>query len=310
MKIIHWSQSIIRSRLTGFGAEHLMPLLFVLLQGLLVAANLVVGRALLIQLPPLLFRLVQFAISSLILLAIPVIRRDMRLPTRPGLWLRAGFYGLIGTVVPLIGLILGMQYLSSGVMSLFMTMNPVLIILLAHYFLADERLTLSKMFGVLLAFSGAGLVLMRGESGLADVVQADPRGYIWGAVSMLSLSVSVIYARIYLQNESSFEVAAIRIISSAIIMVPIVMIDGNFDFSGVTLPGVGGVIFTAFGMVFAFWLGFIIIQRFGATTASLSSYVIPVFTLVLGAVFLGEQVTLTILAGVGLVYIGLRFLNR
>jgi drug/metabolite transporter (DMT)-like permease len=291
-------------------SERLRPLLFVLLHGFLVAANVVIARALLVEFPPLLFRLLQFAIASLVYLALPLLRRDLHLSGRPGLWLRAGIYGLMGTVLPLSAMILGLQYLSSGVMSLFLTINPIVIFLLASRFLPDEPMTIRKLLGALLAFSGIGLVLLRGENGLSEVVRSDPRGYIWAVLLVLTISGSVVFARRFLQHEPSFDVASVRIFSATILMAPIVLMDGNFDLSRVTFLGVGGLIFTTLlGLVGALWLELIIIQRFGASTASQVSYVIPVFALLLGAAFLGEQITLTILAGFALVVIGLRLLN-
>ena len=292
-------------------SERLRPILFVLLHGFLVAANVVIARALLVEFPPLLFRLLQFGTASLIYLALPLVRRDVRLSWRPGLWLRAGIYGLTGTVLPLSAMILGLQYLSSGVMSLFLTINPIVIFLLASRFLPDEPMTVRKLTGAMLAFCGIGLVLLRGENGLVEVARSDPRGYFWAALLVLGISGSVVFARRYLKNEPSFDVASVRIFSSTVMMIPIVLIEGNFDLSRVTLLGVSGLILTTIlGLIGALWLELIIIQRFGASTASQVSYVIPVFALLLGTVFLGEQITLTILAGIGLVFLGLRLLNK
>jgi drug/metabolite transporter (DMT)-like permease len=51
-------------------------------------------------------------------------------------------------------------------------------------------------------------------------------------------------------------------------------------------------------------------QRFGATAASLTSYVLPVVAAVGGVLFLDETITRVMLAGMALIIAGIAILNR
>ena len=77
----------------------------------------------------------------------------------------------------------------------YLTAGPAITVMMAHFFLADEALTWRKSIGVALALSGALLLTLRGESGLAGVDQASPIGYGLVFVAML-VSVPVgVHAR-------------------------------------------------------------------------------------------------------------------
>jgi drug/metabolite transporter (DMT)-like permease len=57
-------------------------------------------------------------------------------------------------------------------------------------------------------------------------------------------------------------------------------------------------------------LQFYNVQRFGATAAVMVAYVIPVVTTIGGALFLDEQITLGMLAGMALIAVGVWQINR
>jgi drug/metabolite transporter (DMT)-like permease len=63
----------------------------------------------------------------------------------------------------------------------------------------------------------------------------------------------------------------------------------------------------ALGSGLAYLLYFAIIASAGASRAILVTYLVPAFALVYGAVFLDEVVTMTALAGLGLVLVGTAF---
>ena len=58
-----------------------------------------------------------------------------------------------------------------------------------------------------------------------------------------------------------------------------------------------------------FIVSFRIIQRFGATVSSQTSYIIPIVATTCGALFLGERVTWPMVAGMAVIFLGLGLLN-
>jgi len=89
------------------------------------------------------------------------------------------------------------------------------------------------------------------------------------------------------------------------------LLNPNFNFQQVNLGDWAGLIFAAIvGTFFAFLLDFRNIQRFGASTAVMVSYVIPVVSLLGGALLLDEQITLGMLWGMSLIVFGLWLIMR
>ena len=112
-----------------------------------------------------------------------------RLPEWGRLWRLAIVLGVIGTAIPMTSIVSSLQYQSSGVTSMLLTLNPAVTVLLAQLFLPDELLTWRKALGVTIALAGASLLILLGETGLADFAQADWRGYAWVLLGVLARRV-------------------------------------------------------------------------------------------------------------------------
>lgn len=227
------------------------------------------------------------------------------------LWQRAAILGVFGTAVPMISFVGSLQYLSSGVTSVLMTTSPAFTVILAHFMLTDERLTLTTGLGVILAFIGAMFLTLRGESGLAEMAQANPLGYVLVFMGILSASVMAIYIRRNMSTYDIIDVATIRMIVSAVVVLPLGIWISGFDISQVNNTGWTVVVYAAtFGTFFAMMLDFANTVRFGATIAALVTFVIPVVAVISGSLLLGEQTTSGMLVGMALVILGIWFIIR
>jgi drug/metabolite transporter (DMT)-like permease len=223
---------------------------------------------------------------------------------------RAGLLGVIGTAVPMTSMVSSLQYQSSGVTAVLVTLSPVVTVILAHFFLADETLSRPKVVGVIIAFLGAGVLLLRGETGLADFVRADWRGYAWAGMGILASGGSVVYARRYLRSEENWDVSSVRMVVAALALLPIVSLTVGYDMRRVTSVGYMGLLYASLiGTFCGMWLNFYIVKRYGATLASQTAYIMPVITTTLGALVLGERVTWGMLVGMTVIFSGLTILN-
>jgi drug/metabolite transporter (DMT)-like permease len=208
-------------------------------------------------------------------------------------------------------IVLSLQYQSSGLTSILITANPALTVLFAHFFLPDEKLNSSKSMGIALAFSGALLLALRGETGLATGGTGQPWGYLLVVVGMIAASITTVYARSTLAKANTFDVASIRMFTAALAVMPLSILFVGFNLDHVTRQGYFALGYAALiGTFLGTWLGFIILQRFGATASSLVAYIIPLVAGVTGWLLLDEQITLTMLFGVLLVLGGVGLLNR
>lgn len=288
----------------------LQALPFIVLVGTIYGSNMVVSRFSLGQYAPLTLVSLRMLIASVIYFAVYAIRPERRFPSDTSLWAKAGLSGILSTAIPLSGFIAAMQYISSGMTGLLDTLVPVSVALLAH-FLVGEKMTYSRALGTLIAFAGAGMLYIRGESGVADFVRADWRGYALAGIAILSSALGIIYGRHYLRDYNVVDVSAMRMIVATIVMLPVTWFISGYDLSRVNIIGVGTLIYLAsVGTFVAFMLDFFILKRFGAVPASLSIYVIPVAAITLGALVLREQVSTTMLLGMAIIFVGLILVNR
>lgn len=284
---------------------------YVVLLAFFWGSNLVVSRFGLAQFHPITFVALRLALAAVAHLLIYAVNSKRQFPTNRTLWRRAALMGTIGTAVPMTGIISSLEYLSSGMTAVFITAAPAITVILAHFFLPDEFLTRRRSLGVVVALGGALLLALSGESGLPDIEQADPLGYVLVIGAMIFGSSTAIYARKHLREFDAFDVASARILVATVTVVLITSFTAGFDLSRVDGAGYGSLVYAAvFGAFGGLLLEFWIIQRFGATSAAITAYVIPIFAAVGGAVFLDEQITLRMIFGMALIIIGIALINR
>jgi drug/metabolite transporter (DMT)-like permease len=285
---------------------------FLLLQGFIWGTTLLASRFGVGQFHPLTYIGIRMILASLGHIAVYIVmgRRSRPIPKDRRLWSNSIVLGVFGTAIPIVGIVSSLQYLSSGMTSIMITVNPALTVLLAHFLLPDEPLSRRKAIGVGLAISGALLLALRGETGLPELDTADWRGYVLVLTAMVFGSVMNIYARRTMQDMDAFDVGSIRMLTAAAAVFPLAVLVDGLDFSaadqsGWAALGYAAVAGTFLGMLLAFY----IIQRFGATTAAMTSYVIPIVASIGGMLFLNELITSGMLAGMGLIGLGIALIN-
>jgi drug/metabolite transporter (DMT)-like permease len=263
------------------------------------------------QVQPMTFVSLRLLLASLAFVTAYLIFRVRPIPRDPRLILKAGILGILGTVITMTGFTNALRYQSSGVTSLLVTLSPIMTVIMAHLVLKDEHFTRQRLFGALIAFCGAGLLLVRGENGLAQFAQADWRGYAWTLLGVTSNSVGLVYARRYLNQANSFDVTSIRIATGMLVVCAITAMTGGFDLSRLQWTGVLALVYAALaGTFLAFLLYLTTVQKFGATVASQTEYAVPMVATGLGVLLLHEQITLTMLVGMVVIFIGLAIFDR
>lgn len=286
-----------------------LPLTF--LTGFLLGSTLVVSRFSLGQFDAQTYVALRLAAGSVVFLIAYWIFRVRAWPRSRSLWGRAGIFGLVSTALTMTAFTQSLRYQSSGVTSLLATLSPIVTVLLAHLFLHDEPVTAQRLLGGAIAFGGVGLLLLRGESGLAELARADWRGYAWALVGVLTNSIGLVYSRKYLQNEDPFSVTSIRIFTGAIVICTITFFTAGYDLSMVRWSGWLALLYAGIiGTFLAFLCYLMAVQRFGAAAASQSEYFVPMIAASFGVALLGEVFTLTMLAGMALIFLGLAVFNR
>ena len=233
-----------------------------------------------------------------------------RWPRERSLWAHGALLGVIGTAVPMTSIVTSLQYQSSGLTSILLTMGPAITVIFAHFALPDEKLTRRKAIGVVLAFSGAILLAALGENGLPDV-KASATGYLLVLLAMLLSSLATVYIRRFLKDCEGFDLSSIRMFFAAPTVLIFAFLTAGIDLSGVSPVGFSALAYASFiGTFLGMILAVRIIQRFGATAAAMTSYVIPIIASAGGLLLLDEHFTIGMMGGMALIAAGITVLNR
>ncbi|MBP8949272.1 MAG: DMT family transporter [Candidatus Promineofilum sp.] len=287
---------------------------YVLLLGLLFGSTLLVSRFSLGQFSPTTYTWLRLALSSAAFASVYLIGalrgRGRRLPAGRELWRDGIVLGIFGTAVPTTAYVASLQYQSAGMTALLLTTAPAMTVLMAQFLLPDERLTVRKGVGILLALAGAALVVLRGESGLAGVA-GSPIGYGIVIGALVIDCFMAVYTRKHCREYDTIDLSGVRMLVATLVVAPLSLALVGFDVSAVTATGITALIYAAAagtfgGLILFLWVN----QRFGATAASLTSYVLPVVAATGGVLFLGEAITPVMLAGMALIIGGIATLNR
>ena len=254
--------------------------------------------------PPLEFSAIRFIIASGALAIIVVatrtrIRRDALGPVV--LSAIFGYLGYNGFVF--VGLTMAP---ASDAALIVPTTIPVLTAIAAAFF--GERVTTTKVAGFALASIGAALVIAAGQTG-GEVSSQRLLGDVLLLVGAVCWSIYTVLGTITLRTRSPIEVVALAAAIGALLLLPFGFLEQGYRDVPTWSAGVwADVLFLALVVtVGSFTLFYWVVRRVGAGIASMSSYFVPVLTLALAVVLLGDRPEalqlvggLVILAGVRL----------
>jgi drug/metabolite transporter (DMT)-like permease len=285
---------------------------YTLLLGILFGTTLIASRFSIGQYEPSTYIALRLSLAGL---GYAVVSRfpsqRVKWPANRSLWQHAAVLGILGTAVPMNCIVASLNYQSSGITSILVTLGPALTVVMAHFYLPDETLSKRKVAGVIIALSGALLLLILGETGLPDVSQASPTGYILVLIAMTCSSISVVYARKFMSDLDSVQVTSARIYLAALVALPLSIVFVGFDLSQVNQQGVLALGWSALaGTFIAMIISFYTIKRFGATASAMTAYVIPLVASIGGYLLLDETITHGMMLGMALIVIGIALINQ
>ena len=229
----------------------------------------------------------------------------LAMPVGRQIWQAFFWMGFLNNVIPF-GLIVWAQgYVTSGYASIINATTPLFAVLVAHFATDDEALTLPKLTGVLLGFTGVALLV--GPDAFAGM------SFYLGAqlallMAALSYGVAVSFGRRFRRlGVSPIATATGQVTASTILLIPIVaLVDHPWS---LPMPG-GGVVLSVIGLAllstaFAYFLYFRILETAGATNLSLVTLLVPVSAIALGVFFLDEILLIRHLIGMMVIGLGL-----
>jgi drug/metabolite transporter (DMT)-like permease len=207
---------------------------------------------------------------------------------------------VVGNCLPFFLISWGQQQVESGLAGILAASTPLVVMLLAHFLLDDERLSRWQVLAFLLGF--AGIVVLMGPDSLAALGGSEDRLLSQLAVfgGAVCYAVATVSAR--------FMPAAHPVVTSTGVMLLATALMGRWGFSGAALlPGADTKVIGAIGFLGLMGTGvasilyFYLIQETGARFTSLLNYLVPVWAVALGAWVLGERLPITSWLALGMI---------
>lgn len=284
---------------------------YVLGLGLAWGLNLVLSRFGINQFDPYVFIGLRLLIASAIFAVIYTLSPTRRWPREPHFWRSVAVVALFGIAIPFAGFVGALQFQSAGLTSLLVTTAPAITVTMAHFLLPEARLNGHTVIGVLVALGGAVLVVTRGETGLPDVTQANPIGYVMVFGSLISDALTSIYMRKTMRRYDPFDVTSIRLTIATLLILPLALWLHPTDFRQIDAGGWGALLFTStVSTAVAQLLAFSILRNFGTTSLAMVSYIVPLVAITAGVLLLGETITVGMITGMALIVTGILIVQR
>jgi|SRR5687768_4252621 len=254
------------------------------------------------------FTLVMFRLLiGAVLLAIFVAVARESLPRGVRAYAHLSVLGFIGIALPFYLITAAETRVDSAIAAVLTAPVPLFAIPFAALLLADERMTGSKVMGVIV-----GLV------GVAVLVGFDPArlgsGDLWAELALLGATISYamagVYARRFVTGYPPMIPALFEVVTALLMVSILAFVFEQPLQAPLPLDALLAVTWLGvFGSGLAFLLFFRLLGRWGAGRTSMVAYLLPVWGIVLGALVLGEQIADRLLIGTALVIGGIALVN-
>ena len=254
---------------------------------------------------PLTVMSVRIMLAGAALLILTLIRRT---PFPRGLqsWNKILWMALLGVLMPFFLVPWGQQKIDSSLAAILLSINPFFALILGHFFSENERFTKRQLLAMLVGFSGVFLVF-------SENAAFSTNGNIWGQGAVILAGIGytisgVIAARV--RGISADSVSASVFIIASLIALPFWLI---FESPWNLKLEVDSIIaLIHLGLVstgIAFLMRYYVILRAGAVFFSYVAFLIPMFGIFFGVMFLDETVSLSTMGAVVLILSGV-YLGR
>jgi drug/metabolite transporter (DMT)-like permease len=236
--------------------------------------------------------------------------RGLALPPPGPRWLPFVALAVLGNCLPFYLIAWSQQYIDSALAGILISIMPLATLVLAHIFIAGERMTAARALGFTVGF--IGIVILMGPAALAGLGGSTNKAIAQAAVfaGALCYAGNSVLARRTIAADFLVASAAVLIVASAL-MIPVAL---ALDYPPTAVPGAGSI-------AAILWLGvgptalatllyFQLIAAAGPNFMAIVNYLSPVVALLTGVLLLGEQPGTTAIAGLLLILLGIALSGR
>ncbi|MFK8035797.1 MAG: DMT family transporter [Hyphomicrobiales bacterium] len=192
--------------------------------------------------------------------------------------------------------------IDAGITSLLMGVGPFIALVASHFFTEDDRFTPAKLAAVLLGFTG--ILIVVGADAVLGIGENLP-----SQLAALCGSVCYVASGILIRRLEGFPPVRLSCLVLGIASIILVGFASVYDGApNLQISSTAWILLIYLGLVptgIGYILRYRLIQAIGVSAFALGLNLIPVFGIAMGAVFLGENISWTVIFALILVMSGL-----
>lgn len=254
--------------------------------------------------PPLTLVAARITIGAAILLVL-LYAKGLRLPPPGSVWAAYAILGIVGNVLPFFLITWGQQAIDSALAGILMAAMPLATLVLAHFIIKGERMTVGRVAGFVLGFLG---IVFLFEPGALDSFG----GSRLQVISQLSIlcgalcySANSIMARLLVRSDFLVAAAGTMLVSTAL-AVPLALLLNTPWALEPSASSIAAIVWLGIGpTAIATILYFRLISSAGPTFMSIVNYLSPAIAVFLGVALMGEKPGANAYAGLALILTGI-----
>ena len=221
-------------------------------------------------------------------------------------WYWFAAIGIINLVIPFFLIAYGVQKVQSNLAAILMASTPLTAAVLAHFFTSNEKINLLKSVGILVGFSGIVFLffdkILINENNFfsAFLILFGSCFYVVGGVLTLRIS-----------NKKNENVTASICIWATLFLFPFSMfIEQPWNLTPRLDSTISLIYLGVFSTGIAWLLRFYILKKNGLVFQAQVAYLIPIFGVILGFIFLKEEITSRVALSLLAVILGIYLVKR
>ena len=221
-------------------------------------------------------------------------------------WYWFASIGIINLVIPFFLIAYGVQKVQSNLAAILMASTPLTAVILAHFFTKNEKINLIKTLGILLGFSGIVFLF-------SDKILINENNYLSAFLILFGSCFYVVGGLLTLKisNKRNENVTTSIVIWATLILFPICMfVEQPWNLSPRLDSTISLIYLGVFSTGIAWLLRFYILKNNGLVFQAQVAYLIPIFGVILGFIFLKEEITPKVLISLMAVILGIFLVKR
>ena len=221
-------------------------------------------------------------------------------------WYWFASIGVINLVIPFFLIAYGVQNVQSNLAAILMASTPLTAVILAHLFTKNEKMNVTKSIGILIGFSGIVFLfsdkILINENNLlsAFLILFGSCFYVIGGLLTLKIT-----------NKKNENVTTSIVIWATLVLFPIcIFVEQPWNMIPRIDSTISLIYLGVFSTGFAWLLRFYILKNNGLVFQAQVAYLIPIFGVVLGFLFLQEQITSRVIISLAAVIVGIYIVRK